>query len=246
MLRKTWRPILWRWHKRIGLGLILLLLWLSVTGIFLNHTDDLALAEQPLRHRLLLNLYGISEPEVASLAIGEGQWLSRAGDYLYWNSRKLARCPGSQISAVPLAQDLLLARCDQALLILANGEIAERIGASYGTPQPMGPLGHCGGAVCMQSGRANYLFDVDQLRWTRTEQAFTHTLEEQQPPAPLQAELGKRWLTADVNWQRLMLDLHAGRPFGLGPWLMDAVALLIIVLAMSGFGIWLAGRKRRR
>ena len=54
-----------------------------------------------------------------------------------------------------------------------------------------------------------------------------------------------QWVSAEVNWERLMLDLHAGRTFGLGPWLMDAVALLIIVLSMTGFGIWLAGRKRR-
>lgn len=245
MLRKTWRPILWRWHKRIGLSLILLLLWLSVTGLFLNHTDDIALAEQPLRHELLLKLYGVDQVPVTSLAVGQAQWLSRAGDVLYWNTRKLGQCGAGPFSAALVDDDLVLATCGQALLLLAEGEIAERLGASYGTPQPLGPLGQCAGQLCMQSGTARYWLDLDQLRWTRTDAPLESTLQPVPAPAALTTFLREQWLTADVNWERLMLDLHAGRSFGLGPWLMDAVAMLIIVLSLSGFGIWLAGRKRR-
>ena len=39
----------------------------------------------------------------------------------------------------------------------------------------------------------------------------------------------------EVNWERVLLDLHSGRLFG--PWgvrLVDAMALLFAVLAVSG------------
>lgn len=224
----------------------MLLFWLSVTGIFLNHTDDLDLAEQPLGHSLLLKLYGIEQPQVISYGVGPSAWLSLAGDMLYWNDVKLTRCAPGAFSAVAIAEHLILATCGQALLLLSDGQIAERLGASYGTPQPLGTLGRCDATLCMQSGSQRYLLDFDQLRWYRTESPLEITLVPSEPPLALRDTLNKQWLTTDVNWERLMLDLHAGRSFGLGPWLMDGVAILIMVLSLSGLGIWLAGRKRRR
>ena len=44
--------------------------------------------------------------------------------------------------------------------------------------------------------------------------------------------------------ERLLLDLHSGRFFGrFGPWVMDAAAVLIVLLGVSGTWIWL--RRRR-
>ena len=44
--------------------------------------------------------------------------------------------------------------------------------------------------------------------------------------------------------ERVLLDLHSGRFFGpLGPWLIDASAVLLVFLSLTGSWMWL---KRRR
>jgi len=44
--------------------------------------------------------------------------------------------------------------------------------------------------------------------------------------------------------ERVLLDLHSGRFFGrFGPWIFDTIAVLLILLALSGTWIWL---KRKR
>ncbi|WP_390594173.1 PepSY domain-containing protein [Simiduia litorea] len=246
MLRKYWRPILWRWHKRLGLTLILLLLWLSVTGLMLNHTDDLALAERPLAYGVLLQLYGISETPVTSYQLPNQAFLSQAGDHLYFQGQRVSHCGTDQFSMVAVDEALFLAACGRELLMITDaGELVERIGASYDLPQPITALGLCDAKPCLQNGTAAFYIDVDGLTWQPAASDFTASVAAPLPENILSA-IEAQWVSAEVNWERLMLDLHAGRTFGLGPWLMDAVALLIIVLSMTGFGIWLAGRKRRK
>ncbi|WP_081640108.1 PepSY domain-containing protein [Simiduia agarivorans] len=246
MLRKFWRPILWRWHKRIGLTLILLLLWLSVTGIFLNHTDDLDLAEAPLGSPVLLRAYGVDKVPATHIQVPSGQWLSQSGDYLYLDGERVSACYPGAFSVAPLQEDVWAVLCDLDILVLArSGQVLERLGASYGIPQPMTALGFCADDLCLKSGTYYYSLDLDNLRWTLLDEPDFSRLPIGEAPDLVLQHITDRWLSREVNWERLMLDLHAGRVFGLGPWLMDAVAILTIILCLSGLGIWLAGRKRR-
>lgn len=246
MLRKFWRPILWRWHRRLGLTLILLLLWLSVTGLFLNHTDDLELAERPLGYAYLLQLYGIDSLPVTSFASANETVFSQAGDHLYLQSSRLTQCRTDQFSFLVVDSSWLLAACGVELVMLTpQGEVVERIGAAYDIPQPLTALGLCDEHACIQSASGYFSIDVDTLTWQAVAPEKFIAAQPIQTPADIEVAVAAQWVSAEVNWQRLMLDLHAGRSFGLGPWLMDAVAILIIILSLSGLGIWLAGRKRR-
>jgi hypothetical protein len=52
-------------------------------------------------------------------------------------------------------------------------------------------------------------------------------------------ELGRDYRGRVLTLERLMLDLHSGRLFGLGgTWLMDIVAALLVILAASGMWLW--------
>lgn len=54
-------------------------------------------------------------------------------------------------------------------------------------------------------------------------------------PAPTGEEGGFPGLTVD----RVILDIHSGRFFGtLGPWVMDAMAVLFIILSVTGVYMW--------
>jgi uncharacterized iron-regulated membrane protein len=62
--------------------------------------------------------------------------------------------------------------------------------------------------------------------------------------AKLERALQNHYRSEVLPLERLLLDLHSGRFFGsAGPWIMDAAAVLLVLLALSGTWIWLR-RKR--
>ena len=208
------------------------------------------MADRPLAQQWLLDVYGARPPEVHSFKLGE-HWLSYSGGSVFWQSTRLLNCTGSLNSVVQqqvAGRTVYLAGCQDELVLLSDsGELIERLGAAYNLPQPMDALGYCGAEqqLCLRSGQQLLALDLDTLDW----QALNTSLFAQElpatAPAPLTQLIQQQWLNTDLNWERLMLDLHAGRIFGLGPWLMDLVALLLVMLALSGLAIWLAGYLRR-
>lgn len=74
------------------------------------------------------------------------------------------------------------------------------------------------------------------------------TIADHQPlPESLVATLQTKAPCQQVSWERWLLDLHAGRLFGAhGSKLMDAAAILFIVLACSGLVLWQRFRRSRK
>jgi hypothetical protein len=57
----------------------------------------------------------------------------------------------------------------------------------------------------------------------------------------------KKFQSQFLNWERVILDAHSGRLFGnLGVWFMDIVALMLILLSVSGIYIWLKFTHKKR
>lgn len=246
MSRSKLRLTLWRWHRRVGIVTSLFVLLVSITGILLNHTEDLSLADKPLRQSWLLSLYGIHAPTVSSYSVGD-QWLSHlGGDSLYFGDQKLTYCSGPLRGAV-VRESFIAAACAEELLLLTpQGQVIERIGAVLGLPVPIQGLGVCAESLCLQSAGQLYLADTDQLQW----QVFAGagvTLSEVQPlPENLADTLTDNYYGSAITWERVLLDLHSGHLLQLGPWLMDLVGLMLILLAVTGLTMWYSGRFRRR
>ena len=51
------------WHRKLGIIAAAFIIFLSISGVALNHTSSLSLAQQPINNSWLLDLYGISPPE---------------------------------------------------------------------------------------------------------------------------------------------------------------------------------------
>ncbi len=50
------------WHRKLGIMAAFFIIFLSLSGVALNHTTTLSLAHQPISNLWLLDLYGISPP----------------------------------------------------------------------------------------------------------------------------------------------------------------------------------------
>ena len=92
----------------------------------------------------------------------------------------------------------------------------------------------------------------DGLAWqalSEKESSATNRLvwaSEQALPKSLSASLTKSF-SPSLPLERIVLDLHSGRFFGSnGPLVMDTVALLLIILSLSGVWIYIRSVRRRQ
>jgi hypothetical protein len=73
----------------LGLTTVLFLILLSITGILLNHTEELKLAKRYVQSEWILNLYGIKTPSIsAAFPIADDViWISFISNKLYLNQQ---------------------------------------------------------------------------------------------------------------------------------------------------------------
>jgi len=213
--------LLARWHRRIALIVFAWVAALALSGVLINHANDLGLDRQPVAAPLQHLLYGIERdtenfcvfealPAVdcgkifARLALPEGElWLS--GDVLY--------------------------------LLGADGVLIEKIGVSQlGLGELQAGLIDSSDIYLRDAARVVET-DAALLNWRALEPAAAARLEQQ----PWQFNGG---VAREISWERLLLDLHAGRFLGpLASGFTDLMGLLILLLTVSGFWIWQLKRR---
>ncbi len=242
MSRRTFRFLL-KSHRLLGLFLIAFILLLSTTGIALNHTDALGLARLPAPDFIAARYYAdISNIEVMGFKIKQ-QYFYALGGQLYINQLSVASCDVLQ-GAVAM-QDQWAALCDGDLLFISPQlEFIERVGLAYGLPDltlgshalPESMLGVVLdkdklGLLILKTSRGNVSFDPLQLVTNDYTESITYA-------APVRVP-DKYLLTETISWQQFILDLHSGIFVGnIGKWWMDLVAILLMLMAFSGFFMW--------
>jgi hypothetical protein len=244
MLKKLRRSLL-LWHRRVGALIAVFLLMLAVTGLLLNHTERLQLADQPVKSDLWLSQYGLERPEVVSYPVGDG-WLSHlGGNYAYLNEREVGYCEAPLSGAVAFTEMIVVA-CDQVLLLLTlSGDVIERVDHSYGLPEGgLQGLAGAGEALLVKVTGQWFQADMMSMQFSPYPDAAV-SVTRRDLPESLEQQLLLNFRGEDIHWERLLLDLHSGRLFGVsGVVWMDLVALMLIWVAGTGVWVW-ATRPRR-
>ena len=92
-MKKTnpiWRLLI-KLHRYTGLFSAVILLMLAVTGIALNHTEDLKLDEKMVNSPAILNWYKIKPPDsLKSFSSGQ-HWLTLVNHQLYFDHTLLMK-----------------------------------------------------------------------------------------------------------------------------------------------------------
>ncbi len=238
------------WHRYLGVSAALLVMLLAVTGVLLNHTEDFRFDERHVKTEWVLDWYGIEAPDQATSFRAGERLLTLFGRRLYLDTRALEGEYERLIGALSLP-DMLVVAADQTLLLLTpTGELIERLDGSQGVPTGMKRIGtDADGRPVVEGNHSLYQPDADFLSWQRWEGADEEVrwAEPGPPPDELLGQLARHFRGEVVPVERLLLDLHSGRFFGsLGVYVMDAAALVLLFLALSGsFLWWQQGRKRR-
>ncbi len=239
--------LLWRWHRRLGVLAALFALVLAVTGIVLNHSPELGLDRRFVDWPWLSRVYGDGSAELTAYPVGS-HWLSRtANGLVYFDDVEVAPCAGQLVGATRLGEMYVAACTRQLLLVTASGELVEAADAGTGLPGPLVAVGRVDEGLVVQAAGDWWLADLDRMDFSRA--APAGALVRQLAPGELPRDLLSRIPAAQawLSWERLLLDLHSGRLLGRpGVLVVDAVGLLLGVLALSGLGMWFLHRRSRR
>jgi hypothetical protein len=237
---------LYLWHRYLGLGVALLVLLLSITGLALNHTEGLRLDERPVPWRWLARWYGLEPNPVTAFRTGN-HWVLEAGGTLYLEGRAVARDTGALYGA---AEDppLVAAVTAQGLLLFSRGgELVELLRPGEGLPEPVLGIARDEQGIVVRGATSAWRPDPDWIEWRPHQGPSPTWARPVQPPAELLDRVRTADLARALSWERVLLDLHTGRILGTrGPLLMDLAAAGMITLALSGFWVWVQRRPRRR
>jgi len=237
-----------KWHGRFGVFAALIAIYLSVTGLMLNHSNDLGLDKSRVDSSLMLQLYGIKPPVGVSANAGQYR-ISKLGETLFVDDRLIGQYSSALAGAVALDQLLIIALTDSLFLLNEKGEIIETLTRSSGLPGEIKRIGQSDAGVLIQSGQQNYVSDADLLKWlpiSNLSADTTWSTLEAIPP-DTEAKLISLLPAYGPSWERVLQDLHSGRLFNLpGTLLIDLTAIILLLLSISGIVSFTLRKKANR
>jgi uncharacterized iron-regulated membrane protein len=245
--RNRLQRLLHRWHRRIGVAAALLVLLLAGTGIALSHAVALRLNERMLDAPWLLALYRsepVSPPRAMPSTAG---WLVWIDNHLYLEGTPVADHLAAPIGTAESGDMIVIANHEQLLLLTMTGELLERLDRSS-LPDSIDAIGtDAQGRIAVRS-EGRVLISADLLQWQPVASNDIRWADiEPEPPRAVLATALSAFRGNGVSASRVIADLHSGRFLGpVGPWLMDASAIALILLAGSGLWMWWKQRPRYR
>jgi hypothetical protein len=234
-------------HRYGGIISAVLIIFICITGLLLNHTDDLELGTVPVDAEWLLNAYGIDTPPISSFG-NINISASQIANKLYYRTTPLAGNFSSLTGIVESGDIVIIATTNELALLTHAGELIETLEAYTGIPNNIRQIGlHPELGPVLNTPSGNWHSNTELMNW----QALTDTQTIAWSgtvllPETSQQELKALYRGQGLSLERVILDLHAGRIFGrVGPLLADMVAVLFILLAMTGIWMWFKSRRKK-
>ncbi len=219
-------------HRWLGLVAALSIIVLSLTGIALNHSDELSLGKRPLPDTLSSWLYGITASrQDYSLA---GLTISSSADSLIVEDEHLGSCSGKIVESFMLSEYNAVICQQEVYLLTESGELIEELSATLALGKKILAV-----ALDAESEHSLIVRLSDKTVKVNLESASAVELDP--------AWQNYSWASSElpfqqpdtITWQRFLYDIHAGRFFaGIDKWLMDGVALILLYLVFSGLLSW--------
>lgn len=218
--------------------LLLILIWL-VCGLLLNHARDLKLEQHTLAHPWLLKHYKVTDVPVEHGWLLADQLFIEIDSELYVNAERKLRLNRPLLGGILLDDIIVLATDDNLILFDSNGQYISVLGAAELIPAEIQNIGLHHGLPVLQTRTGMWqgnsilddwqLISLDGVSWSESVPVPESTMN----------QLRQQFETYGVKLTALLSDLHTGRFFGeQGRWLIDALLLLILVLALRGmFGM---------
>lgn len=214
---------------------------LVITGLLLNHTGVLQLKGRYVQNPLLLNMYNINPSAPPRGYALRQHWISQVGERLYLDETEISDNVQTLVGAVELEGLFVVAFDGKLLLVTPEGQVVEQLDGSQGVPSGMRAIGKtAGGILVIRGSHGDYEVDLDSLDWHEEEEIHADWSEPASIPSDKLDVLLQLYRGKGLPLERVVLDLHSGRFLGdWGVYIIDAAAILFLLLALSGTWMWL-------
>ena len=237
---RFWR-FLYKSHRYIGLASAIVLIMLSVTGIALNHTEELALDSTMIQSPAVLDWYGIKTPDNINSFATKNHWLSQINHQLYFDGSPLLKTQSILIGAIETDEFIVAALKNSLILLSLEGEIVEQ--------NPFEALQRIGlnkyQSINIQSNNIITHSDDGLLSWKAQNNKNIIWSTPSQLAESQTKIIKNKFRSTILPLERILLDIHSGRFFGaIGVLIVDLCGIFLILLALSGSAIWIKHKLR--
>ena len=220
-------------------------LFMAISGVALNHTDQFELGTITLRSPWLLQHYGLGRRPVLRGNLVDGSWVIWDGERVYWRGKFIVAVHDF-IGAVAWRSGLVVASRSEVTLVNPSGDVVDRL-LDTDLPGPLQGIGQIdSGSIVLRAENGVFSADPDfiSVHPGSAERAVWAQVSSDIPD--IQARpVWSQWQPRGVSVERVLLDVHSGRFFGrFGPWFVDLVGLILTALAGSGLYLWWRRRGR--
>ncbi|MCL1057509.1 PepSY domain-containing protein [Shewanella gelidimarina] len=237
------------WHRRIGIFSTLFVIFMAVSGVLINHSNHLSLDTAQVKQSWLLDYYGVKAPKDVNLYQQTPQKLISAGNQVWLDTQLILEANSSVLAVISYDQMIVAVDTNHLYLLSQQGELLETQDSATGLPSHIQALG-LQDNLWLKTQSGLFVADSDLIDWSQSQPLaaipWVKTLNNTDSN-----EITEQIRASRLHWERVLLDLHSGRFFGaLGPWMMDLVALALIIMSLTGCYIWLQQKpvkvKRRK
>jgi hypothetical protein len=217
------------------------ILYLSITGIALNHSHDWALNQLSVQNNWLLDIYGIKHPkQITQFELTSGQVVVQVDDKRWLNHHLLKGHWSPLIGAIKTNDYIVLASKLTLRLYSPKGQLIDELDASLGLPTPIKAISTNGQNVWIKTGNQIFMSDAQLLHWQPQipDQAFAWSQPDTLNSQTL-SRYQQRYRQQLLSWEKVLQDLHSGRIVSeIGKYILDLGGLLMICLSLTGLYLW--------
>ena len=232
--------VIQKWHKKIGVYIALFVILLTVSGIALNHSEKLKLNTTYIKMNWLLDLYKIDPTSEPVGYLSSNNWAIQIDERIYFNNKKIVNDVNKLVGLVNIDDFYVIAYDGKLILLTAEGEILEYLGGAEGVPAGMKAIGNDDqNNIIIQSAHGFYRVNLDALQWDEYDFIKAKWSSKSEITEPLKTNILEQYRGTGLPIERVLLDLHSGRIIGgWGIYLVDLIAVLFIIIAITGIWMW--------
>lgn len=230
-----------RLHRWLGLASLVFVLVLSLTGLGLNHAVQWGWDSRYVDADWLLAWYGFEAPEPGvSFAAGDRR-VTLVGNRIYLDANEAARGVDELVAAAALDGLYVAATSESLLYFSGAAELVDRQQPIAGLPGDIEALAVAERGLLLRSRGRVFVADPRTLEASAdiADDGAIEWSAASPVPATLERAIAQSYRGPGVSFERLLLDLHNGRLFArAGVWFLDAAAILLVALSVTGLVLW--------
>lgn len=240
-----WIRLARHWHARAGVLAAVFFICLALSGIALNHTDSLDLDHWQVSAPWLMAWYGLKTDVPNTGYRFPGGYLAWQGGKWILNKHVLGKDLPDPIGASQLQNYIFIADTRHLSIYQSDGQQVDRLDASGLPASAIQAIGVSGNDIVLHTPRGDFSSPDGGINWHSQQKTTPVQWSHAVSLDPAQQKALRTLLAPSLPLERILLDLHSGRIIGrFGPYLMDAAALVLLLLSLSG--VWIYWQSLRR